>query len=624
MYGYAGKILNVDLTKKEITTTSLSEKMAKDYLGGAGLGAILYVEACKGKDIASIEPLSPDNPLIFATGPLTGSPIPAASRFSVVGRSPLTNYWGESNAGGFFGNELKKAGYDAIIITGASDAPVRLSINDDKVEILPADDLWGKDTYEVLSALKPEGRTMSIGENGEQLATTAAIAASSHNFFGRAGFGALMGSKKLKAITAKGTTYKYEGADPEKLKELKKDLMAKQKEHGFIGAISTVGSISGVEAGKDAGDLPTKNWQWGKFDGADTIGANYMTEHYTVGNATCFGCPVACKREVEIKDEGIYDVPKGAGPEYETAAAFGSMVLVDKQACIIKCNELCNRYGMDTITTGAIIAMAIDLYDKGIITDEDTDGLKLEWGNPELIVKLVEMMGKREGFGAKLSKGMRQFITDLDPAAQDFTTDVKGLPAPFHDPRLVWALGIEYATGSVGASHVLTPTVFSQLGIVNIPELIGEQTPPTTSDGKAKAAKLCQDFGAFANTSASVCCFGGIPYSVADVIDSVNAATGFDYDQDSMLETGERIFALKRCLSNIWGVDEKEDTLPKRLKTAVIGGPNDGVAPPIDDMVKEYYGIRGLKNNGCLKKEILERLEIPQNVINQVEALPEK
>lgn len=624
MYSYSGKILLADLTKGEVSTMPLTEKMAKSYLGGSGLGAILLVEACKGKDIASIEPLSPDNPLIFATGPLTGSPIPAGSRFSVVGRSPLTNYWGEANAGGFFGMELKKAGYDALVITGAAKEPVRLRINDDKVEIIPANDFWGKDTYEVQSALKPEGRTLCIGQNGELMAGTAAIAASSHNFFGRGGMGALMGSKKLKAVTVKGSVHKYEGADPEKLKELKKQLAAKQKEHFFTAGLTAVGSISGVEAGKDAGDLPTKNWQLGKFEGAEKIGANYMTEHYTVGNATCYGCPVACKREVEVKDKGKFSVQKGAGPEYETAAAFGSMVLVDDQACIIKCNELCNRYGMDTIATGAIIALAIECYEKGYITDKDTGGLKLEWGNPDLILQLVEMTGKGEGFGAKLSKGMRQFVADLDPAAKDCTTDVKGFPAPYHDPRLVWALGIEYATGSVGASHVLTPTVFSQLGIADVACLIGPQTPPPTSDGKASAAKLCQDFGAFANTSASICCFGGLPFSVQDVLDSVNAATGFNYDIDSMMETGERIFVLKRCLSNIWGVDETEDTLPTRLKTGVCGGPNDGVAPPIDEMVKEYYPIRGLRSNGTPEKEIMERLEIPQNIIDAVESLPQK
>jgi aldehyde:ferredoxin oxidoreductase len=624
MYGYSGKILKVDLTSGQISTEPLSAEMAKAYLGGSGLGAILYVEACKGKDIANIDPLSPDNPLIFITGPLAASPIPASSRFAVVSRSPLTTYWGEANAGGFFAPELKKAGYDAIVLVGVSDKPVRLIINDDQVELVSAEDLWGKDTYEVLEKLKPEGRAVCIGPNGEKLANTAAIVASTHNFFGRGGIGAVMGSKKLKAISVKGKAAKFTGFDMDRLRELKKELVAKQKEHPFVGALSSVGSISGVEAGKDAGDLPTKNWQWGKFDGADTIGANYMTEHYATGSGTCFGCPVACKRQVEVKDGGIYDIDKGAGPEYETAAAFGSMVLVDNQACIIKCNELCNRYGMDTIAVGAIIAMAIECYEKGYLTDADTDGLKLEWGNPELIVDLVKMIGENEGFGKRLGEGMRQFANTLDPAAHDTRTDVKGFPAPFHDPRLVWALGIEYATGSVGASHVLTPTLFSQLGIVDVAKLIGEQTPPPTADGKAKTAKICQDFGAFTNTSASICCFGGVPYSVDDVIDSVNATTGFDYDVDSMMETGERIFALKRCLSNIWGADEKEDTLPKRLKTPVIGGPMDGVEPPIDEMVKEYYVERGLKNNGCLKEEILERLAIPKEIADLVNALPDK
>jgi len=621
MFGYAGKVLQIDLTTGKISTFPLDEKMAKDYVGGTGLGAALYAKINQGKDIAAIGALDPENALIFATGPLTSSPIPAASRFGVCGRSPITNMWGEANAGGFFGNELKKAGYDAIILTGAAKSPVYLAINNDDVKLVPADDLWGKDTNETIDALKEQGRSLCIGQAGEGLGLVAAIAASKHNFFGRAGMGAVMGSKKLKAVVVKGGAYKFTGANPEKLKELKAEMVQIQKSHFFTQGLTAVGSISGVEAGKDVGDLPTKNWMYGKFDGAENIGCTYMAEHYNVGNNTCWGCPVACKREIEVK-EGPYQVAECAGPEYETAAAFGSMLLIDRQDFILLCNDLCNRYGMDTMTVGATIASAIECFEKGYINEKDTNGLVLDWNKPDVVLELVHQIGKVEGFGARLAQGIDKFVADLDPAAKETATTVKGYSAAFHDPRLVWALGLDYATGSVGASHVLTPTLFTQLGIANLTEITGESTsPPPSADGKAQWVKTCQDFGAVFCTSASICNFGGIGYNATQTLNSINASTGFDYTMDSLLEAGERIFALKRCLSNLWGARKKDDTLPKRLRTSVENGPTLGLEPPIDDMVAEYYPLRGLKDNGCLKEEVLARLNIPEEIAKAVNSL---
>lgn len=622
MYGYAGKILEINLNENKVSTFDLDEKTAKEYVGGAGLGAALYAKNNQGKKIADIGALSPDNTLIFATGPLTSSPIPAASRFSVCGRSPLTNAWGEANSGGFFANEFKKAGFDAMVIKGASPKPVYIEIYNDDVKIQPADDLWGKDTYQVTDSLKDKGRTLTIGQAGENMSLLANIAVGKHNFFGRAGMGALMGSKKLKAVVVKGSAYKYSAAEPEKLKEMKTDMVKIQKEHPFSSGLSAVGSISGVEAGKDVGDLPTKNWQLGAFPGAEKIGATHMAEHYSVGAATCWGCPVACKREVAVK-EGPYQLDQCPGPEYETAAAFGSMLMIDKQDFILKANNLCNRYGLDTMTTGATIAFAIECFEKGYLTTKDTGGIKLNWSDPDTVLKLLKQIAHLEGFGAELAQGIDKLASRLDPAVRDFVTTVKGFPAAFHDPRLVWALGLDYATGSVGASHVTSHTLFSQLGIASLPEVTGgpPTSPPPSTEGKAEWVKKCQDFSAVSATSASVCEFGGIGYNATHTLEAINAATGFNYTMDSMMETGERIFILKRCLSNIWGIRKKDDTLPKRLRTSVQGGPTEGLVPPIDQLVEEYYPLRGLKENGCVKEEVMKRLDIPQNIVEEVSAL---
>ncbi|MGI5901798.1 MAG: aldehyde ferredoxin oxidoreductase family protein [Desulfitobacteriia bacterium] len=614
MFGYCGWVLEVDLTTKEIKKLPLDTDMARKYIGGAGLGAALYCEAVKGKSISDIDPLSPDNPLIFCTGPLTGSRLPSANRFAVVARSPLTEAWGESNAGGFFAPEIKRAGYDAIVFKGASSEPVILAINDDEVEILPAGNLWGQDSFATNDQLEDRGRVISIGQAGERLSALAAIVVGKHNFFGRMGLGAVMGSKKLKAVVVKGSG-KYQPADADKIAEVRKTMIAHQKEHGFLGALSELGSISGVEAGKDAGDLPTKNWQWGKFEGADKIGGVALKENYFKKANTCYACPIACKREVENK-EGQYAVESCAGPEYETAAAFGSMCLNDNLASILKSNDLCNRYGIDTISTGAMIAFAIECYEKGYLTKEDTLGLELEWGNPEQIVELVNQIGQVEGFGARLGKGMVQFASELDPKAMDLISSVKGLPAAYHDPRLMWGLGIDFSTNSVGASHVISSGQFAELGMYSMPEVYGRESfIPPSREGKPYFIKRAQDYGASMFGSASYCQFGGVPLKFQDVIDSLNAATGFDYDLEEFMLVGERINNLKRVLSNLWGIRKKDDMLPKRLREGVIGGPNDGVVPPIEEMVEEYYEFRGWDESGFVKQEILDKIDLPAEIL---------
>ena len=609
MFGYCNCILEIDLTLEKITKTPLDEKLVKKYIGGSGLGAALFKECTKGVDIKKIEPLSPDNPLILVTGPMTGSTVPSANRFSICARSPLTNIWGEANAGGFFGSEIKKAGYDAIIIKGASARPMILSINNHNIELIPADELWGKDTYTTNDTLSERGRVLSIGEAGEKLTPLACIAAGKHNFFGRTGLGAVMGSKKLKAITVKGSG-KYNPADSTTLNDISKRMIRKQKEHGFIDVLSKIGSISGVEAGMNVGDLPTKNWQLGVFKWAEKIGGGAMAENYSDGSATCYACSVACKRKVKVKSEK-YSVPSSAGPEYETSAAFGSMCLNNNLESILKANELCNRYGLDTISTGSIISLSFECYEKGYITKEDTDGLELNWGDPDVIIELINQIGQVKGFGKRLARGVDKFAAELDPKVKEFVTTVKGLPAPFHDPRLLWGLGLEYATGIVGASHVVSSVMFPELGMVVSPEIYGTDSfIPPSLDNKALLVKRGQDYGAACYQSCSFCVFGAMPFDHNDVIGALNAATGFDYDLEEFMQAGERIWCLKRVLNNDWGVRKRDDTLPRRLRQGVIGGPNNGVSPLIDDMIEAYYQIRGLDNNGFLQKEVIERVNL--------------
>lgn len=606
MFGYCGFLLEVDLTLGKTKKVALTEELTKKYVGGSGLGAALYAQYTSDKNFA-VDPLSAENPLIFMTGPMTGSTIPAANRMTVCSRSPLTNIWGESNVGGFWGPELKKAGFDGVIIKGTALQPVILCIEDGNEELISAEDLWGKDTYDTCDQLNSRGQVLAIGQSGEELVPLACIAVGKHNFFGRTGMGAVMGSKKLKAIVVKGSG-KYQPASPEKIKDLNSRLRQKQKDHFWMDILTDMGSISGVDAGISSGDLPIKNWQLGEWDGSQSISSGVFKEKFTVGKHTCYACPIACKREIEVNTDK-YTVPRGAGPEYETAAAFGSMCMNDDPACIAKCNELCNRYGLDTMSTGTGIALAIECFEKGYITTEDTNGMQLAWGDGEMIVELVNQIGQNRGFGALIAKGSDAFVADLDPAASELLTTVKGLPAAYHDPRLLWGLGLDYATGVVGASHVTSSVMFSELGFVVLPKVgIGlDRYIPPSKEGKAELVKLAQDYGAVYTGSASFCGFGGTPFNDDDCVNALNAATGNQYTVGDIMQIGERIWCLKRTLSNIWGIRKADDRLPKRLITAVNEGHNAGVTPAIDEMIEEYYQVRGLDENGFVRQDILKK-----------------
>jgi len=619
MFGYNGQYLEIDLTEQKINKLPLSEDLLKKYIGGSGIGAVLYANYISEKRSVP-EALSPDNPLIFMTGPLTGSTFPASPRIVVCSRSPLTNIWGEANAGGHWGAELKKAGYDGIFVKGKATEPLVIYIENDNVELAPAGDLWGKDVHEVQDQLKEKGKVACIGPAGENVAALASIAVSKHNFFGRAGLGAVMGSKNLKAIVVKGNN-KYTYADADLAKEVKTRMIQKIKGHPFIsdpnGGLSAVGS-NGIAMLYQHGDVPIKNWQMGRWtdDQINGLSAATFKEKFGKGHSTCFACPVACKTNLSVDDEK-YNVSEAAGPEYETVAGFGSLVLNDNPAVVAKANELCNRYGMDTISTAAVIALAMECFERGYIIPLDTDGMVINWGDGDIIIELLHQIGQNKGFGARLANGSDVFVAELDKAAKDCVTTVKGLEAPFHEARLCFGQALDYSTGYRGACHMSSTTTFTELGMVRTPKIFGEDPGfiPPCPDKKPELVKKAQDYGVVFGSAACFCYFGGVPYNEDELVDSLNAATGFGYTLDDIMLAGERIWCLKRTLSNLWGVRKEQDNLPKRLVTPLADGPLTGLAADVPAMREEYYKLRGLDNNGILENEILEKCEVPQYFI---------
>jgi len=621
---YAGQYLEIDLTKQEVKKIPLDKEFLRKYVGGSGIGAALYSKYWALKDL-KVEPLSPDNPLIFMTGPLTGSTFPASPRVVVCSRSPLTNIWGEANAGGYWGAELKKAGYDGIVLLGKSTKPTVIYIEDDNIKFAPAADLWGKDVYEVQSLLKENGKVACIGPAGENQISMASIALSMHNFFGRAGIGAVMGSKNLKAVVVKGSSNKYQYADPDEAKKVRARMLEKIKANPFLDHLKAHGS-NGIGMLYSMGDSPIKNWQLGRWDD-DKIHAisvdGFEERGYVTGHSTCFACPIACKTNLKVDDEK-YPIEYTAGPEYETAAGFGSLILNDNPAIVAKGNELCNRYGMDTMSVSAVIALAMECYERGYITRKDTGDMAINWGDGDMIVELLHEIGQNKGFGARLAMGSDVFVSDLDPAAKECVTTVKGLEAPFHEPRLNFDMGAQYATGYRGACHV-SSYLNVESGLMKFPTMMGTAGPiPTAYNELALLEKKIQDLGCIFGSGACYCYFGGDDIDEFDLTESINTATGFEYSFDDIMDAGERAWCLKRALSNLWGLRSKDDRLPKRLSVPLDDGPLAGLpAPDIDLFKVDFYKLRGIDEDGLLSAEIMAKTEIPEHIVQELLKLKE-
>ncbi|NNL77626.1 MAG: aldehyde ferredoxin oxidoreductase family protein [Desulfobacterales bacterium] len=611
-----GKILRVDLSQEQIVEESLPSSLVRRYIGGAGLAtSYLYDEVPKGTN-----PLGPNNKLIFMAGPLTGTASASASRYSVVAKSPLTGIWGHANSGGSFGPALKRSGYDGLIIEGVSAKPVYLAIIEGQAELKPADKLWGKtvpETEDMINASSDKKFTIaSIGPAGENLVRYAAIMNNKHRAAGRCGLGAVMGSKNLKAIAC-GGKQKINLADKDSFREVAKKQIELLDESILKVGFETFGTNMISDMVNARGGYPTNNWQQGVFEEIDEVGGQALSDKVLVSKVSCFACPIACGRKTEIK-EGPYKGHKGEGPEYETANTLGAMCGVSDLNAITMANYLCNEYGMDTISAGATIAFAMECYQKGILTDQDTGGLKLEFGQPDLVVSLVEKIARREGIGNLLAEGSKILSEKLGKNSAHFAIHVKGLELPAYDPRAAKICGLGYVTANRGGDHITGyiegPT------FVDMPFLLVEDSnieDPFVAEPKEAKVLVDLENALTVFDSIGACKFMGILLPAEDYVGLINYATGWDMGVPEFRKSGERIYTLIRSFCVREGITRESDTLPKRLmEDPLPEGPAKGMVidkDTLEEMKDAYYEYRGWdKVTGKPTREKLQELDLEE------------
>jgi len=580
MFGYHGNFLEVNLTTGETRNLPLTEEQEKNFIGGAALSArLIYDHVRSGMDI-----FSADNPLVFAVGPFIGTTIPMVSRSSVCGISPQTGFWGEATTGGIFPFRLKASGYDGILFTGKSDRPVYLYVNDGTAEIRDASHLWGKDTYQTQKILKSEikqkGLSVAcIGVGGENLVKYAGVMNDHGRAAGRCGLGALMGSKKLKAVVVTGNK-KAEVADEARIRQLTSqagDIIKARR-----GSMMEYGTLAYMETGLVTGDTPANYFTRTVFP-AEKVSGPAFRQAYTMESVACYGCPMACGRLLKHFRKGIDTVD---GPEYETAAAFGPLCRNYDLDSIVYANHLCNLHGIDTISAGVTIAYAMHLYEKGIL-DRNRAGMKIEWGDSEAIVKLVEMIVSREGIGDLLAEGSLKVAQELGADPEE-AAQVKGLEIPMHDPRSTTGLAISYATGSRGACHLRGDYYVVDMG-TRVPELDIGPSDRFQSEGKAEMAAKFQNYKDLFD-SLLMCKFA--PVSLTQISEMLNSITGWDCSPADLNTAGERSIDIKRAISNKMGVTRKDDKMPRISIQPMKEGSTAGKSPDMNILLREYYDYR--------------------------------
>lgn len=614
--GWQKKILRVNLTNGTCTPEPLNMDWADQYMGQRGLGTKYLVEEIDPK----VDPLSPDNKLIFVTGPLTGTMASTGGRYSVVTKGALTGAIACSNSGGYFGAELKFAGWDMIIFEGKSPNPVYLSINNDKCELVPAGDLWGKSVWETDEILHkkhqdPQLRVSAIGKAGEEGILFACIVNDLHRAAGRSGVGAVMGSKNLKAVAVRGSLGVKVDDGPKFMKAVTdaKKVLADNAVTGQ--GLPTYGTQILMNIINEIGALPAKNMSEVQFDGASKISGEAMHEPRgsenkpnLVSNQACFGCTIACGRIARIDKEHYTVVNRpeywgaSGGLEYETAWSLGPDIGVDDIDALTFANFLCNEHGFDPISFGSTLAAAFELYDMGVITDKDTDGVPLKWGSAEALTKMTELTGKGEGFGKILGLGSKRMCEKYGHPELSMT--VKGQEFPAYDPRGIQGMGLTYATSNRGACHLRSYTVASE--VLGIPE----KTDPLVTDGKAGLVKAFQDVTAAVDSS-GLCLFTTFAWGMGDIAPQIDGACEGDWTVDRLMEVGERIWNMERQFNLGAGFTGKDDTLPKRLlKEAAKTGPAKGKVSGLDKMLPEYYELRGWDKGGVPSSDTLKRLSL--------------
>jgi len=610
--GWTGKLLRVDLTRQAIAVEDLNEAWARAYVGGRGVAArYLHAEVDP-----QVDPLAPENKLIFATGPLTGTNASCGARYMVVTKGPLTGAITTSNSGGRWGPELKFAGYDMIIFEGRSERPVYLWIFDDQVELRPAGHLWGKGVFETEDTLRaetglPDCAIAAIGPAGENRVLFAAIVNEKFRAAGRSGVGAVMGSKNLKAIAVRGTGA-VRVARPEAMMRaqwaMKRDLEAAPLTSEGLPQYGTLALMNVIN---EHGALPTNNFQLAQFDRAEKISGEELRATRLASNKACFACTIACGRVSRISDEGVgrYAVTTSVhnwkhateGPEFENAWSLGADCGIDDLDAILKANTLCNDLGMDPISLGATIAAAMELYEKGVIDDSQT-GMPLRFGSGEALIAMTERAAFREGFGDDLAEGSKRLADKYHQP--DVFMGVKGQEFPAYDPRAIQGMGLGYATSNRGACHLRAYTVSAE--IVGIPL----QVDPRSVEGKAGLAIAFQNISTAVDAT-GLCLFLTFGTTLERIRPILAAATGIDLDDAELVRVGERIWNLERVWNMRAGFTAADDTLPKRmLEEAIPSGPAKGEVSRLPEMLPDYYRERGWSAAGEPSAEKLRELGI--------------
>lgn len=585
--GYMGKILLVDLSTGDIRDEFLDEKLCKEYLGGYGVGCRVVYDRQK----AGADPLGPDNTIGFTTGPLTGAPVPFGSRYCVVGKSPLTNTWGDANSGGFFGPMLKFAGYDHVFVNGISEKPVYLFVNDGKAELRDATHLWGRNSNETEEILRQElgakTEIACIGPSGEKISLISCVINNRGRAAARSGLGAVMGSKKLKAVAVLGT-----GSVP--LADKDRVAVATKEVNSSLGGIYDVlkdyGTCGGYAEAVMNGDAPVKNW--GGIGMVDLPGAAATSDVAVIDlqqkKYACFRCQVGCGGL--MKSGKKYDYPQGAHkPEYETLAAFGSMLLNDDLESIVMANHLCNAYGLDTISAGAAIAFAIECYENGIITKSDTDGIELKWGDHAAAIKMLENLCNRKGFGDILADGVKAGSEKIGQGSEMFAIHVGGQELPMHDPRLSPSFGATYMTDPTPGRHTQGGLGGAEMGM-DLPML-----PPVERyafTGKADLHAMLAN--SFHTVNCSGLCQLGVGTMPADgPANLVAAVTGWEFSLLEVLPIGERITHLRQAFNAREGIGLDTFQLPLRVKgqPPFKDGPLANVTIDVDNLAGEFLEV---------------------------------
>jgi aldehyde:ferredoxin oxidoreductase len=576
-------ILKIDLTTGGAEEYRIPEKWEQDFLGGASLAARILYEYLT----PDLDPLSPDAPLLFMTGPMTGTSGPTTGRFVICGKGPATALWAESNIGGFWGPELRAAGYDGLWITGKAEEPVYLWLNGSRLEVRKAAHLWGQNTYTTQEKVKEEvgeksARVCVVGPAGEKQVLFASIMCDHGRMAGRTGMGAVMGSKNLKAIAVHGEN-EIPVYDFPKYKSLRSESNRRLRDDNEAKVLREVGTGGVANYAEYLGSLPVKYFSSDVFPNIDDVSGARMTESILVGRSACQGCVIACGRVVKLPN----DVMKRKGPEHETMVGFGANLMNDNLEAIVDLGELCDRYGMDTISASNTIGLAFRLYEMGAITKEDTGGIELQWGDVDAIEELVRLTGSREGIGDLLAQGSKRFAAYF--GMEQEAVQVNGLEVAYHDPRGVSGMALSYATSPRGACHNQSDYFFvdwghthEQLGI----EFFSRHDQAEKSANVAKHQNWRTVFNAIV-----MCIFANVEPEMQ--VNLINAACGMDWSIADMMKAGERAWNLKRAINNRMGLTAENDKLPKALLEPFHDGGSMGFVPDLQGMLYAYYEARG-------------------------------